>query len=647
MRKDGFGYIAAFLCILLTAFVFPAAEASAKEEGMIRVRLTRLGSPASVTFVTDCVYCLNGDAGCSIPAGSELTVKNAGGSLLLESGDVSADAGTSLTLMRKTGGDTGVRFTKPALSNRFCGDVRFTASGGSVVTILTMYVEDYLYGVVGYEMSNSYPIEALKAQAVAARNYVLRAAANRTGKAWDVKDTTDDQVFRGYNASQTNVIRAVDETAGWVLQSGGKLAACFYTASNGGQTEATRNVWGSVLSYSIVKDDPYDLASGATARSIMVPRDWTGLSVKGAFEQALRESMRDTIADAAESVHILGVTDLSAEDPKYPSPSRLFRKLRFTLLVSDGEKEAEVPAVVGTYGEFESWFSLGINQADNETVWVEECDGGWTVVFRRYGHGVGLSQRGARTMAKDHGMKAAEILEFYYPGTKAAHLNLKDTTGTGIVRRTTAAPTGTAEPAPAATSKPTMTPKPTQTPKLTQVPETGKTPAPTARPSPPDGEGITAYVNVSAGSRLNIRAAASSAGKVLGSIAAGTKVTVYSVRGSWAYLKAGKLAGYAAKQYLSLEPSGTPAPTAAPVITPKPSPSPKSTKKTAVIAQVTGTGRSRLNVRTQASTRAAVITSLKAGTCVYVTKLSGDWAKIETASGLTGWVAKRYLTRVK
>ena len=78
--------------------------------------------------------------------------------------------------MMRTGGGTGtgVRFTSPSLANLFCGDLTFTVSGSGIQTVLSIYIETYLYGVLPYEMGNSSGIEALKAQAVAARTYTVR-----------------------------------------------------------------------------------------------------------------------------------------------------------------------------------------------------------------------------------------------------------------------------------------------------------------------------------------------------------------------------------------------------------------------------------------------------------------------------------------
>ena len=115
---------------------------------------------------------------------------------------------------------------------------------------------------------------------MAARNYALRCMSTRSSNAYHMVDTASDQVFRGYEGSNS-VIRAVDETRNMTLYAGSAIASCYYSASNGGQTEATRNVWGGNLSYSTVKDDLYDLANpSATVKTDAIRRDATGLDAR-------------------------------------------------------------------------------------------------------------------------------------------------------------------------------------------------------------------------------------------------------------------------------------------------------------------------------------------------------------------------------
>ena len=405
--------LALFLCC------FPAPEAAlAASDGMVRVRLTRLGARSSLSFTTTCAYYVDGNTARAIPAGAQATVEATGGQLYLTVNGSLTALGASCTLARGEGGARGIRFTSPSVSGLYCGDLMLSVSGGSIVPILRIYIEDYLYGVVGYEMSASWPLEALKAQAVAARNYALRCMSTRSSNAYHMVDTASDQVFRGYEGS-SSVIRAVDETRNMALYAGSAIASCYYSASNGGQTEATRNVWGGNLSYSTVKDDPYDLANpSATVKTAAIRRDATGLDER--LMQALRQG--------AGGAEIAAILDIEPHSPKYAAPSRLYTKLRFTVETADAR---QFSVDVDTYGALEAWYGLSINSSSNETVYVEESADGFTIAFRRWGHGVGMSQRGAQTMAQ-RGMSFRDILSFYYPGTQLRTLSLTDTTGSGL-----------------------------------------------------------------------------------------------------------------------------------------------------------------------------------------------------------------------
>ncbi len=137
--------------------------------------------------------------------------------------------------------------------------MEFLINGSNINVINHIYIEDYLCGVVPYEMSDSYPIEALKAQSIAARNY----AAKRMGSAdsYDLTDdSSNDQVYKGYSPSAVNTAAAVDATAGQVLTYGDAIIDCYYSASNGGWTELPYHRWGggATWPYYRIDRDPYD-----------------------------------------------------------------------------------------------------------------------------------------------------------------------------------------------------------------------------------------------------------------------------------------------------------------------------------------------------------------------------------------------------
>jgi len=614
--------------IILMLLPLPVNSAMAESDGMVRVKLTRLGAPSTLGFTAGCDYYVNGDTNARIPSGSKVKLNVSGSSIILSCNGYTLDMGDDFTVKRKSTGAAGVKFTSPALSNLFCGDLRFMLSSGGITTILTIYVEDYLKGVIAYEMSNSYPVEALKAQAIAARNYVLRAKLNRASKAYDVTDTTSDQVFRGYNSGYDNVRRAVEATKGMVLGYNGKLAACYYGASNGGQTESTKNVWGSDLPYSVVKDDKYDLESASKCNTVTLKKNQTDVGMNTSLKAALVAGMAANLekygcSTDPDDVDIEQIISIVPHSSRYAEPSRVYKKLRFTVKASalntDGERiTGNVEVDIDTYGAFENWFKLSLNSTANEIISVEETETAFRISFRRWGHGIGLSQHGARVMARDYSMGYRDILEFYYPGTKIHTLSLSDTTGSGLKNSG------------GVTTVPTVSP----------APET--TPAPEATAAPEEAPVMQAAVKLAnASSKLNMRAKATTASGVVTKLKSGDVVNVYAIEGDWVAIGTDSLRGYVMKKYLvKLDNAAQPTP----VITPEPTSQPDSGEYIYARVRLKGSS-SRLNLRAEPSTSAKVLEKLKNGDMVKVTALSGDWAKSETAAGNIGYAHRDYLVK--
>ncbi len=121
-------------------------------------------------------------------------------------------------------------------------------SGVTVVNILP--IEQYLYGVIPAEMSPNWPVEAVKAQAVAARSfayYNMHHAHNEDG--FDVTAGTSSQVYGGWNDLAQKASKIVDSTRGLVITYQGKVVPAYFCSSAGGYTENSENVWGNYLPY--------------------------------------------------------------------------------------------------------------------------------------------------------------------------------------------------------------------------------------------------------------------------------------------------------------------------------------------------------------------------------------------------------------
>lgn len=120
-------------------------------------------------------------------------------------------------------------------------------------------LDSYLYGVLPQEMSSGWPLEALKAQAVAARTYaVRRIGSNKWGVA-DLVNDVWDQAYEGFTREAGDTNQAVDETKGQVLMKNGALVEALYSSNHGGYSGDVREIWGSKgIDYLTAVESPFD-----------------------------------------------------------------------------------------------------------------------------------------------------------------------------------------------------------------------------------------------------------------------------------------------------------------------------------------------------------------------------------------------------
>jgi peptidoglycan hydrolase-like amidase len=180
------------------------------------------------------------------------------------------------------------------------GTIVAQPSGGLLYIINVLPIEDYLRGLG--EVPSSWPLEAIKAQIVAARCYALTHMGS-TGL-YDVDDTTQFQVYRGIDSESGSQNAAVDQTAGQVLMSGGRVIEAFFSASDGGHTANVSDVFGgSLATYPYLRGvlDPWD---------IVAPRHtW----YTGVYTYAALEPVFFTSADVAAYGRLRGL-DLRDRD---------------------------------------------------------------------------------------------------------------------------------------------------------------------------------------------------------------------------------------------------------------------------------------------------------------------------------------------
>ncbi len=165
---------------------------------------------------------------------------------------------TSSGTVKFTGGSGDLNLVSLNGAARYRGDMEFCLEGGKLAAVNVLNIEDYLRGVVPAEMPAYWEPEALKAQAVAARNYALQQVETSRGSTFNVYCDISSQVYGGYDAETTATNKAVEETRGVVMLSGGEIAAAFFHSSSGGCTENSEDVWINKVPYIKSKKDPYD-----------------------------------------------------------------------------------------------------------------------------------------------------------------------------------------------------------------------------------------------------------------------------------------------------------------------------------------------------------------------------------------------------
>lgn len=129
------------------------------------------------------------------------------------------------------------------------GELLIYNRNGKLVIVNKLDIEDYIRGVVPSEMPSSWNIEAHKAQAIAARSYALANLGKRASRGYDLKDTPEDQAYGGASAEKARTNKAVEDTKEIVLIYDLKIIPAFYSASAGGHTKSSGDVWMKNLPY--------------------------------------------------------------------------------------------------------------------------------------------------------------------------------------------------------------------------------------------------------------------------------------------------------------------------------------------------------------------------------------------------------------
>ena len=346
-------------------------------------------------------------------------------------------------------------------TKRYRGYIGFVNNKSTLAVVNYVKIGDYLKGVVPREMQASWNIEALKAQAVSARNYTLRNLNKHNNLGYDLCDSTNCQVYDGYDIEHPNSNNAVDQTKNKVLKYKGQIIETLYYACSGGYTSNNEDTWvGKPIPYLRAKEDPYSVNTPHSNWIYTLDRDEASrllkangydvgqiisletiknapnprvveLKIKGTNGTKIvpKEKVRAVFGygNVKSTNYIIETQDVPPEDstvdndvyvisgnnsnPKKASINQL------NILTPQGVKKLDSNQKI--------FISNGVEMVSKDTkqsgrsdfMQTMSLENNVTFIGHGWGHGVGMSQYGALNMAKA-GHDYIEILEFYFSGTK-------------------------------------------------------------------------------------------------------------------------------------------------------------------------------------------------------------------------------------
>ncbi len=269
-------------------------------------------------------------------------------------------------------------------NHRFRGKILLIRTPQDRLTAInTINIEDYVKGVLYHEVSHHWPMEALKAQAVATRTYALYAMSLRTNKDYDVTNDIYSQVYGGKNSERYRTGLAVDRTTGKVLAYKRKILPAYFHATCAGMTEDAASLWNidmpplKGVACTFCQDSPHM----KWKRNFQLKDIQEKLNNHGR-RMGLIKDMMVVDRNRSERVNRLKITGRDGKD-----------------LVISGK-------------DFRDIMGPNVLKSNNYEINMQ----GYYVDFigKGWGHGVGLCQWGARGMAAQQ-FNYQQILSYYYP----------------------------------------------------------------------------------------------------------------------------------------------------------------------------------------------------------------------------------------
>jgi SpoIID/LytB domain protein len=299
------------------------------------------------------------------------------------------------------------------------GEIHFYTVANKIEAVIHLPLEQYLKGVVPYEIGNNSPLDALKAQAVAARSEAIMALNSKlySGEHYDLTSDVECQVFSG-NGKRTSLSdQAVEETRGIILSENGNPINAYYASNCGGHSELIKNVWGDrrgVESYSISNFDSQETYSLDLSNESVL-REWLFSSP----QSNCNPNTTSGLPNWSQNNFRWKAEYTNESISKMISKERALGNLLEIKILQRGESGRAINSKfvfekdsIITTGELKirQLFSPPLRSS---CFVVDKTDSGFVLHGAGWGHGVGMCQSGAIGMAKN-GKSFEEILKHYY-----------------------------------------------------------------------------------------------------------------------------------------------------------------------------------------------------------------------------------------
>jgi stage II sporulation protein D len=272
-------------------------------------------------------------------------------------------------------------------------------TGNGLTAVNYVDLEHYLYSVVGAEMPTNWHIEALKAQAVAARSYALYQRQTGANAVFDVGDTQAWQVYGGLEKETASTQTAVEQTQGQVLTHNGQIINAVFHSSSGGHTEDVERVWVSPLSY---------LRGVPDFDQISPDFQWV-----------------ENFSAANLQGRISGIGRIVSFTPEeYTRPGGRIRRMRVVgetgSRIMTGDELRRALGLKSTLFSITPQFDRVASAGES----IPASPVAFQVIGSGFGHGVGMSQWGAYGLALQ-GQNYQQIVRHYYTGAILSQIEVR------------------------------------------------------------------------------------------------------------------------------------------------------------------------------------------------------------------------------